>query len=86
MNATLVPIETRSRTRMIRVDRGTHQLGFIEKMPQDRYTITPWKAFAGIGAGNQYLGAFYAADGGKEAAVSAVLMATWQSVQQPSHS
>lgn len=73
----LVPIETRSRTRMYRVDRGTVQLGFIEKMPGDRFTITPWKAFAGIGAGNRYLGAFYEKDGGKQAAVSAVLLAMW---------
>ena len=76
-NVTLTPVETRSRTRMYRVERGGAHLGLIEKMPQDRSTITPWKAFAGIGFNLRYLGAFFANQGGKDAAVSAVLMATW---------
>lgn len=72
-NLVLVPVETRSRTKMFRVDRGDRQLGFIEKMPQDRCTITPWKAFLGIGMHTEYLGAFYKQDGGKGAAINAIL-------------
>lgn len=49
------------------------ELGFVEKFRDDRWTINPWKAFRGIGACCQLVGFFYAADGGYNAAVNAVI-------------
>jgi hypothetical protein len=69
----LVKIETRSRTRMERVDLDGHAVGFLEKFPDDRCTTNPWKAFRGIGINNRFAGAFYAEDGGIAAAISAVI-------------
>jgi hypothetical protein len=72
-DVTLVPVETRSKTRMLVVKVGNTEHGLVEKMPQDASTTTPWKAFQGIGIRCQYIEAFYAEDGGINAAVACVL-------------
>ena len=73
LGASLVPVETRSRRTMYRVDRGQAQLGFVEKLPDDRHTTHPWKAFRGLGVRAEFVGAFYVADGGLDRAVQEVL-------------
>ena len=69
----LKPVETRSTTKMYVVKAEGREAGIVEKMRDDKHTTNPWKAFQGIGWANQYVGAFYAEDGGQEAAILAVL-------------
>ena len=63
----LIPIETRSRTKMFRVERAGKHLGILEKMPQSGGDITPWKAFLGMGHNIKYLSFFYGRNGKQEA-------------------
>lgn len=48
------------------------EVGLVEKYKTTRTEIHPWKAFAGIG-NTRFLKAFYAPDGGKAAAIRAVV-------------
>jgi hypothetical protein len=53
-------------------------VGLLEKWRDTRTTTNPWKAFLLDGSAspprpNTMLGAFYAADGGREAALAAVV-------------
>lgn len=59
----LTPVETRSRHKMIRVDRGGRILGLLTKLPNTGGDICPWQAYLGIGHGQKYLGAHYGRDG-----------------------
>jgi hypothetical protein len=61
----LVPIETRSKTKMFRVDYNGCPIGLVEKMPDDRCTRNPWKSRLGIGTRQTFLGVIYAARPGK---------------------
>lgn len=61
----VVPIETRSRTKMFRVDYNGCPIGLVEKMPDDRCTRNPWKSTLGIGFNTTFLGVIYAARPGK---------------------
>jgi hypothetical protein len=72
-DVTLVPVETRSRRRMFMVDINGVRHGMIEKFPAAEGEVHPWKAFQGIGIRCQYVEAFYAEDGGINAAVACVL-------------
>jgi hypothetical protein len=47
-------------------------IGMLEKYNNTRSETHPWKAWLGFGATRQYLGAFYAEEGGREAALSAI--------------
>lgn len=49
------------------------EIGIITKYRDDRRTSNPWKAYRGIGFASQMIGAFYTLDGGKLAAISAVV-------------
>jgi hypothetical protein len=71
---TFTQVETRSRTRMFRVERAGQHLGLIEKMPEDASTRTPWKAFLGMGVGCKYLGAHFGRNG-KDRAVAQIVRA-----------
>jgi len=70
---TLVPVETRSKNKFFRVDRGLWQAGFVEKFAARPGEIHPWKAFRGIGHKAQFVTAFYENEGGLDAAVACVL-------------
>ena len=59
----LTPVETRSRHKMIRVDRAGRALGLLTKLPSTGGDICPWQAYLGIGHGQKYLGAHYGRDG-----------------------
>lgn len=51
-------------------------LGFLEKYADTRDEVHPWKAYAfvpGVRDKSTYLGAFYKGDGGKDAAIQAIL-------------
>ncbi len=49
-------------------------VGMLEKWGTTEKGCThPWKAYKGVGNDHRFLGAFYAADGGKEAAIDAIL-------------
>lgn len=48
-------------------------VGLLEKYPNTRTETHPWKAFLGVGLKADYQGAFYAEDGGKKAALDAIL-------------
>jgi len=52
---------------------GGLEIGLIEKFKDDRSTINPWKAYSGIGATCKYIGCFYKEEGGREAAINAVV-------------
>lgn len=52
--------------------RDQSEIGFIEKFRDTRTETNPWKAFAGIGHANIYLGHFYDPMG-KERAIAAVM-------------
>jgi len=60
---TLVPVETRSRHTMVRVDRAGRPLGLLTKLPNTGGCICPWQAYLGIGHGQKYLGSHYGRDG-----------------------
>lgn len=79
-DVTLVPVETRSRTRMYVVEVGGIRYGLIEKLPAAACEIHPWKAFRGLGIQSSYVEAFYAEDGGINAAVACVLGRSFDSV------
>lgn len=50
------------------------EVGFIEKYKRTSSAeIHPWKAFAGVGEKARFLKAFYTEDGGKRAAIRAVV-------------
>ena len=70
----LTPVETRSRTQMIRVDVNGKPVGLIEKLPAQSGYRHPWKAFVGIGFECKYVSAHYGRTG-KQDAVDAVLVA-----------
>ena len=72
-DVTLVRVETRSNRKMFRVDVGTHQAGFVEKLAGHRTETHPWKAFRGIGHKARFVSVFYEEDGGLEFAVACVL-------------
>lgn len=52
--------------------RNKREIGFIEKFRDTPTDTNPWKAYAGIGHANIYLGCFYDPMG-RERAVTAVL-------------
>jgi hypothetical protein len=56
----------------VKDDRG-NVLGLLEKFPDTRSDKHPWKAYGGCGATAVFLGSFYPSEGGKEAALRAVL-------------
>lgn len=75
-DVTLTPVETRSRTRMFRVEIGKAYHGFVEKLPAGPGEIHPWKAFRrmpGPTLQSRYVTAFYEPEGGLQAAVACVL-------------
>jgi hypothetical protein len=47
--------------------------GLVQKFWNTPTEEHPWKAFSGVGLASQYVGAFYPSDGGKSAAVRAVV-------------
>lgn len=63
-------------TRHLITNRHGLPLGFVEKFRDDRCTVNPWKAFVGIGADCKMIAVFYKEDGGKAAAVNAVINAS----------
>jgi hypothetical protein len=72
-DVTLVPVETRSRTKIFLVESAGVRWGIVEKMAPTKGTTHPWKAFRGVGIGARYITAFYKAGGGLDAAVACVL-------------
>lgn len=54
------------------VTDGGREVGLLEKYRNTRTDSHPWKAFAGIGVGSRFIGAFYPEDGGRDAALAAV--------------
>lgn len=78
----VVPVETRSKTKMFRVDYNGIPIGIVEKMPDTRTDTNPWKATLGIGFKQTFLGVVYATRKGaayqavaRETAVDAVIAA-----------
>ena len=55
------------------VSRDGEEVGFVTKCARRRGEHHPWKAFRGIGFQAEFLGSFYSREGGKAAAVKAVL-------------
>lgn len=51
-------------------------VGLLEKYTDTRTEKHPWKAFAGIGTACTYLRSYYPNEGGKKAAIQAVLDCT----------
>lgn len=49
------------------------EIGFLTRYANSKRETHPWKAFRGIGMSAEYLGAYYSADGGKRAAIAAVV-------------
>lgn len=49
------------------------EIGFIEKFKPRKGERHPWKSFAGIGERARFLRVFYPEDGGKKAAIRAVV-------------
>lgn len=54
------------------VRRGEVLIGLLEKYPNTRTDTHPWKAYSGWGHRAKFLGAFYANEGGKAAAIRAI--------------
>jgi len=52
---------------------GERIVGQLEKYNNTRTETHPWKAFSGTGFARKFIGAFYAEDGGKEAALEVIL-------------
>jgi hypothetical protein len=50
-------------------------IGMLEKYRNTRTETHPWKAFQSFGAQREFLGAFYAADGGQKAALAKIWVA-----------
>lgn len=48
-------------------------LGMLEKYRNTRTDTHPWKAYRGVGRDANFIGAYYPADGGKKAALAAVV-------------
>lgn len=63
----------RSREGLWVVVSGGQEVGFLTRFGRAPGECHPWKAFRGTGFQAEYLGAFYARDGGKLAAVRAIL-------------
>lgn len=59
--------------RFLVTDERGLPFGLVEKFKDDASTVNPWKAFKGIGHACSYLRAFYKNEGGKAAAVAAVV-------------
>ena len=55
------------------VSRDGEAVGFVTKCARTRGESHPWKAFRGIGFAADYLGSFYPREGGKNAAILAVV-------------
>ena len=55
------------------VTRGGAEVGFVTKCKRAKGFHHPWKAFRGIGFAAEYLGSFYPREGGKNAAILAVV-------------
>jgi len=47
-------------------------IGMLEKYRNTRTETHPWKAFQSFGAQREFLGAFYAADGGQKTALAKI--------------
>lgn len=50
-----------------------HIIGLLEKYNNTRTEQHPWKAFLGWGMNTTYLGSFYPNEGGRKAALQAIL-------------
>jgi hypothetical protein len=68
---------------LVKDDNG-NILGLLEKYNDTRTDKHPWKAFSGHGATCEYLRAFYAEEGGKTAAIAAVVEAATAEATRPS--
>lgn len=55
------------------VKRGGTVIGILEKWRDTRTCKHPWKAYGGAFPPFQFLGAFYAERGGRDAAISMIL-------------
>ena len=55
------------------VSRGGAEVGFVTKCARRKGESHPWKAFRGIGFAAEFLGSFYPREGGKNAAVLAIV-------------
>lgn len=75
-DVTLTPVETRSRTKMFRVDLGRCKMGFVEQLGTQAKETFPWKAYRNVARGSFYLDAFFEDEGGLDAAVACVLERT----------
>lgn len=77
-----------SKPRLVQIEKGGRQMpavylvfvgaavdpvGILEKYPNTRTDKHPWKAIRGFGMGRKYIGAYYPEQGGKAAALAAVL-------------
>jgi hypothetical protein len=58
---------------LVRVDGVL--VGLLTKFRDTRTVKNPWKAYAAVGHASKRIGSFYASDGGKLAALAAVLAA-----------
>lgn len=55
------------------VEHNGREVGFIKRYANSKTYTHPWKAFRGIGFSAKFLGSFYAKEGGKRAAIAAIL-------------
>ena len=55
------------------VSNEGEEVGFVTKCRRTRGESHPWKAFRGIGFAAEFLGSFYPREGGKHAAILAVV-------------
>jgi hypothetical protein len=74
-NPALKIVEVQNDFRMVRqvINLNGNDIGFVEKFHDDACTIYPWKAFIGIGFPCKLAGFFYKKDGGRNAAIAAVV-------------
>ena len=55
------------------VSRDGAEVGFVTKCARRVGENHPWKAFRGIGFAAEFLGSFYSREGGKNAAILAIV-------------
>ncbi len=73
MTATITKVETKAGNTTYTVSINGRVVGLLTKYADTKTTTNPWKAYKGMGAAATMIGAFFKADGGKEAAVAAIL-------------
>jgi len=77
MKTTLTTVSKKNARETVQLvtDADGREIGLLTKYRDTRTEWHPWKAFAGIGMSSRFLAAYYPSEGGKDAALAAVVAA-----------